>query len=632
VTLLFNSVAEYYGSSAMAVLLTGMGSDGAAGMQAIARAGGVTIAQNEASCVVFGMPKQAIDLGAVRHVLPPLEIGRTLIRCASLGKDKNGAKILVADDSAVAAAMLSNVLKGRGYDVVRAADGIEAVQHVYDQSPDLILLDIFMPRMNGYQACRLLKDDPAVAHIPIIIMTGSDSRSAESWSLQTGADAFMTKGFDPTELLATVERLLAEQTPHAAQPVQQAPGPEEILAKLSLLMDRELYSNTIERTELRTILQNLTDGVLTLDMQQRITRANPALGRMLGVSETELLGRSCSEFLGEAASVATLALFEQSLTNQKESKATVDAPNVDAPNKETSTRETRDSELHDQSGGITPVAISVAVLHDYMGETVGCVCMFQDFTRRKEIEALYDKLRDLDKAKENLTHMIVHDLRTPLTSVIGGMQTLELVGDLNEDQQEMVSISISGGESLLGMINNLLDISKLEDGSLKLEYSHLSPKELVARAVEQVASLVSDKNLELTQDIAAELPAFSGDEDKLRRTLVNLLGNAFKFTPSGGNITIMARQNEGEDELLFAVRDTGEGIPPEAFSHIFEKFGQVENRQAGRKMSTGLGLTFCKMAVEAHGGRIWVESTLGQGSTFFLTVPLRPVASATESK
>ena len=120
-----------------------------------------------------------------------------------------GRKILVADDSAVAAAMLSNALKSRGYDVVRAADGIEAVQHVYRESPDLILLDIFMPHMNGYQACRLLKDDPAVAHIPIIILTGSDSRSAESWSLQTGADAFMTKGFDPTELLATVERLLA---------------------------------------------------------------------------------------------------------------------------------------------------------------------------------------------------------------------------------------------------------------------------------------------------------------------------------------------------------------------------------------------------------------------------------------
>jgi signal transduction histidine kinase len=279
--------------------------------------------------------------------------------------------------------------------------------------------------------------------------------------------------------------------------------------------------------------------------------------------------------------------------------------------------------LNHHAGATTPVAISVALLHDYMGETVGCVCMFQDFTRRKEIEALYEQLRALDKAKENLTHMIVHDLRTPLTSVITGMQTLELVGDLNEDQQEMAGIAISGGEALLGMINNLLDISKLEAGLLTLEYSQLAPQELVKRALGQVASLAQDKNLALAQEMAPVLPPFAGDEDKLRRVLINLLGNAIKFTPTGGvTVCVTAQQRDSADELLFAIRDTGEGIPPEAFAHIFEKFGQVESRQGGRMMSTGLGLTFSKMAVEAHGGRIWVESTLGQGSTFFFTIPL----------
>jgi signal transduction histidine kinase len=543
-----------------------------------------------------------------------------------------GKKILVADDSAVAAAMLSNVLKSHGYDVVRAADGIEAVQHVYDESPDLILLDIFMPRMNGYQACRLLKDDVGVAHIPIVILTGSDSRRAESWSLQTGADAFMIKGFDPTELLATVERLLATQAPRSTQLTKHQSGPEEILAQLSMLMDRELYSTTIERTELQTILQNLTDGVLTLDMQRQITRANRALGKMLGTNETKLAGQHCREVLGEAASNATLELFEQALAAQQAAEdAARTSPVVDASTKETSTRATRDSELHDGSGGTTPVAVSVALLHDYMGETVGCVCMFQDFTRRKEIEALYEKLRALDKAKENLTHMIVHDLRTPLTSVITGMQTMELVGDLNEDQKEMAGIAISGGEALLGMINNLLDISKLEAGLLTLEYSELRPQELVKRALAQVASLAQDKNLALTQEMASALPAFTGDEDKLRRVLINLLGNAIKFTPTGGvSVSVTARQRDGADELLFAIRDTGEGIPPEAFAHIFEKFGQVESRQGGRILSTGLGLTFSKMAVEAHGGRIWVESTLGQGSTFFFTIPLHISAKNTD--
>ena len=533
------------------------------------------------------------------------------------------AKILVADDSALAAAMLSNVLKAQGHEVVRASDGIEAVQQVYSETPDLILLDIFMPRMNGYQACRLLKNDPAVAHIPIIIMTGSDSRSAQSWSLQTGADAFMTKGFDPSELIETVEKLLAAPRTHAAPLHQEPPPPEEILSQLSLLMDRELYSTTIERTELQTILQNLTDGILTLDMQRNITRANPALGRMLGVDETKLTGLSCLEVLGEIGGAATLELFVQSLDEQQETQAVTNARIKDG-----STIDARDSQLQNRSGHITPVVVSVALLHDYLGEVVGCVCMFQDATRRKELEALYEQLRDLDKAKEDLTHMIVHDLRTPLTSVIAGMQTLEMVGELNEDQQEMAEIAISGGQSLLAMINNLLDISKLEAGSLQLEYSQLSPETLVAGAIAQVASLAVDKNLALAQQIAPTAPNFPGDEDKLRRTLVNLLGNALKFTPRGGTVTVTVQKSETANELLFAVRDTGEGIPPDAFAHIFEKFGQVESRNGGRKMSTGLGLTFSKMAVEAHGGRIWVESTLGEGSAFFFTIPLAISAGA----
>ena len=509
------------------------------------------------------------------------------------------AKILVADDSALAAKMLANVLTNNSYDVVMATNGIEAVQKVYSEAPSLILLDIFMPHMNGYQACRLLKDDPEVAHIPIVILTGSDSRSAESWSLQTGADAFMTKSFEPADLISTIERLLAAQT-HAEHSLQAPPGPADILSRLSILMDRELYSTTIERTELQTVLQNLTDGVLTLDMQYRVTRANRALGEMLGVNEKTLLGRVCGEVLSEPAGEATLGLFEAALKGEP--------------------IEMRDSELRSITGDATPVAVSVALLHDYLGETVGCVCMFQDFTRRKEIEALYDKLSALDKTKEDLTRMIVHDLRTPLSSVIVGMQLLESSGDLNDVQQEMADIAMRGGQSLLGMINNLLDISKMEAGSLELEYKELSPAILVASAMGQVNSLARNSNVRIESQISEELPSFAGDEDKLRRVLVNLLGNAIKFTPGGGEVVIQVQANV-DGGVLFSVRDNGEGIPAQAFTHIFEKFGQVESRSAGRQMSTGLGLAFCKMAVEAHGGRIWVESTLGDGSTFNFTVP-----------
>ncbi len=245
---------------------------------------------------------------------------------------------------------------------------------------------------------------------------------------------------------------------------------------------------------------------------------------------------------------------------------------------------------------------------------------------RDQLQENYRQLQELERLRNNLTHMIVHDLRTPLTSITSGLQTMKLMGELNDPQTELLNMAVQGGQTLLGMIDDLLDISKMEDGSLRLEYNDLIVADLVERALQQVASLAHDKNLTLATHIASDLPPLSADEDKLRRTLVNLTGNAIKFTPEGGTITISARVLPASSisqcpAVLFSVADTGEGIPPEYFEHIFEKFGQVETRKSGRKMSTGLGLTFCKMAVEAHGGRIWVESELGKGSTFSFTIP-----------
>lgn len=233
----------------------------------------------------------------------------------------------------------------------------------------------------------------------------------------------------------------------------------------------------------------------------------------------------------------------------------------------------------------------------------------------------YIQLRKLEELRDSLTHMIVHDLRQPLQALLGGLETVPLMGELSEEQSEFLQMSHQGGEILLGMINDLLDINKMEEGSLKLERADLDPHTVVQAAVSQLRMLARERKLALEQDLPPDLPPICADADKLRRTLANLLGNAVKFTPNGGRITASARRAEDRDSLVFCIEDTGEGIPEEAFGRIFEKFGQVETRKAGRKMSTGLGLTFCKMVVEAHGGRIWVESELGKGSRFLFTIP-----------
>ena len=240
-----------------------------------------------------------------------------------------------------------------------------------------------------------------------------------------------------------------------------------------------------------------------------------------------------------------------------------------------------------------------------------------------KLQESYRRLQELEKLRDDLTSMIVHDLRSPLASLITGLEMMETLGELNDEQQEMLRLSVLSGRNLLRLIGDLLDISKMESGSLKLEKEDLDAAAMVHDCVRQLDSLARDKNVKLEVQVPGPVPCLEADADKLSRTLTNLIGNGVKFTPRGGTITVGVRPQESGDSLLFWVKDTGEGIPPDALDRIFEKFGQVENRKAGRRMSTGLGLTFCKMIVEAHGGRIWVDSAMGQGSTFSFTLPLR---------
>ena len=231
-----------------------------------------------------------------------------------------------------------------------------------------------------------------------------------------------------------------------------------------------------------------------------------------------------------------------------------------------------------------------------------------------QLQSNYERLQELERQRDDMRNMIVHDLRTPLTALIVGIEMLEVDGELSGTQQEIVAIAAGGGRTLLGMINDLLDVEKLESGSAQLQYDDVDASALVAGAVTQVAFLAEESGTTLVTDVAGDLLRFQGDGKKLSRTLVNLIGNAIKFTGAG---TVTVSANQEPDAIRFAVRDTGGGIPAESFGRIFEKFGQLDSRRVG----TGLGLAFCKLAVEAHGGRISVESAIGSGSTFSFTIP-----------
>jgi K+-sensing histidine kinase KdpD len=244
----------------------------------------------------------------------------------------------------------------------------------------------------------------------------------------------------------------------------------------------------------------------------------------------------------------------------------------------------------------------------------------------------HTRLQELEKLREDLTHMIVHDLRSPLTGILGSLLSVEsgLAGQISPAATELNQLALRSARALLGLVNDLLDINKLESGKMQLDLAVAQPEALVCEASSQVEPLLRERGLRLTLDLAEGLPGVLVDADLIVRVLVNLLGNAIKFTTPGslragkpdGEIGIVARA-EG-DAVVVRVWDTGEGIPAEFHKTIFEKFGQVQGGRSARKFSTGLGLTFCKMVVEAHGGRIAVASEPGKGSTFTFTLPCAP--------
>lgn len=271
--------------------------------------------------------------------------------------------------------------------------------------------------------------------------------------------------------------------------------------------------------------------------------------------------------------------------------------------------------------------------------------MAQAYAQKEELEAAYSEVKRLEEMRDNLTAMLVHDLRTPLTAMLGPLEMLKTgkFGMMTDMQQELVGMSLMGSQRLLGLVNELLDISKMEAGELKLRFETLDPPVVIEDAVKAVTLAQFGNGPRIERETPSKMPILQADQELLTRVLINLLGNAVKFTPASGTVTLGVnecvparvlperlqalaeeyRERALTPSLLFCVQDTGEGIPASELDRVFDKFGQVETRKQGRKMSTGLGLTFCRMVIEAHGGFIWVESTVGEGATFYFTVPLR---------
>ncbi len=254
--------------------------------------------------------------------------------------------------------------------------------------------------------------------------------------------------------------------------------------------------------------------------------------------------------------------------------------------------------------------LRIKTLHDQLRES------------KKELEEKNKKLVELQGLRDSLTQMIVHDLKNPLTGIMGCSELLQMMPEnLSERQLSIIKKMDESASVIQKMITDILDISRMEENKVKLRKEPFHITEILDANLNEFAYMMQKSGISGEMDVTKDVPMISADKDMVHRVVANLLHNAVKHSIKGGKIRLSARFEPEQGRLQVTVKDDGEGIAPEYTEKIFEKFAQADLKKLGLKTDRGLGLTFCKLAVEAHGGRIWVESKIGTGSEFKFYLP-----------
>jgi len=369
--------------------------------------------------------------------------------------------VLVVDDDQRNVRLMESILRGSGYQVVKAYNGEDALRLVETAPPDMLLLDVMMPRMSGFELCQKLKDRYETRLLPIIMVTALNALEDKVQALEYGADDFLSKPINKVELLAKV----------------------------------------------RSVLR-------------------------------------------------------------------------------------------------------VKALHDELEKN------------RLEIEKKNQELIRMEGFKESMMQMVVHDLKNPLASIMGNVQLIQMAETVNPARlKELLQRTQESARQLMRMILNILQIGKLEEQKMPLNLERVALRHLAQENVDEMTGLSARDNIRVENRVPPDLPSPLADRELISRVIANLLNNAFKHTPGGGQVIIDARREE--DAVVLTVSDTGEGIPEDLQPRIFEKFVGGESDTSKRMLyDSGLGLTFCRLAVECHGGSIRLKSKPGEGTTVFISLAL----------
>ena len=360
---------------------------------------------------------------------------------------------------------------------------------------------------------------------------------------------------------------------------------------------------TEEEKKMTAIVNSIAEGLILLDSSDRVLHINPAAERLLNLS-VDNIDKNITEIIQNDE---LLHIFED---NQRQ--ISLNKPTEQIPSKNEETSFTSEVTLIHHDEKLVLRTIASPFLDEY-GLTLGTVYLFEDITREKEI----------DQMKSDFISLVSHELRTPLTSIIGFVSFIldGKAGAINDRQRNSLARVQRQSKRLAALINDLLDISRIESGRIQMEQESISILEIVTQRLEEIRPQADEKSIRLALTAPEWVPTILGDEARMGQVFTNLIGNAIKFTPDNGEVSVKV---EADGNLLHVeVIDTGPGIPAEERQKVFDKFYQLSDISTRQQGGSGLGLSITKSIVEAHGGKLWIDDgNQGKGSNFQFVLPL----------
>ena len=475
-------------------------------------------------------------------------------------------KVLVVDDEKRIRDGCSKMLIQEGFDTAIAETGSHGLELLEKEHYDIILLDLMMPGLSGFDVLEHVKTlHPDTV---IIVITGYATIEHSIEAMKKGAFDFIPKPFSPQDLRIVISKAL-----------------EHI---------RTLHDITHEKSRIRVLMNYLADGVMATDADKKIALTNPVFLKLIGHAGEEVIGKPAAEIIqdGQLRTMLDTAL---ALSPEDETELI----------EELAWKRPGDSEE-------TILLARCVPFKDRVGRKLGTITVLRDITAEKKA----------DQIKNDFVAMVAHEIRSPMNSVLMQIKVIVdgLAGNVTDKQKEILKRASQRIKALVALSGELLDLAKIESGLMTQEKESINLAQFLAELVEFHQDKAKEQNIELLLEELPPLPTLKANKGNLEEVLTNLITNAIKYSPDGGQVKVGAVQEGGY--IRIQVSDQGLGIPKEDQERIFDRFYRVKNEKTRYITGTGLGLPIVKRIVESHDGMLRLTSEPGVGSTFYVYLPV----------